>query len=166
MMMKVFRSCIVLTLMVVLASAVSKGAFLKFNQLARKVCAAGITATIGSASISTVALADAIPSIGTVAPDFTLPSNTGKDLSLKDFSGKRTVLYFYPGDFTSGCTIEAQGFERDISKYKDLNVQIAGVSVDSKEKHLDFAKTYGLEFPLLSDQGGKSAILTTEIVMI
>ena len=58
------------------------------------------------------------------------------------------------GDFTQGCTIEAQGFQRDISKYNDLNVQIIGVSVDSVDKHLDFGKTYGLDFPLLSDQGG------------
>jgi peroxiredoxin Q/BCP len=64
------------------------------------------------------------------------------------------VLYFYPGDFTSGCTIEAKGFERDFQQYKDLGVDIVGVSVDSPEKHLDFGKSYGLEFPLLSDAGG------------
>ena len=51
-------------------------------------------------------------------------------------------------------TIEAQGFERDIAKYKELGVQIVGVSVDSIDKHLDFGKKYNLEFPLLSDQGG------------
>jgi peroxiredoxin Q/BCP len=64
------------------------------------------------------------------------------------------VLYFYPGDFTQGCTLEAQGFEKDIGKYNDLNVQIVGVSVDSVDKHLDFKKKYGLDFPLLSDAGG------------
>jgi peroxiredoxin Q/BCP len=84
-----------------------------------------------------------------------LPSNSGKEISLKDLAGKRTVLYFYPGDFTQGCTIEAQAFERDIEKYKDLGVQVVGVSVDSVDKHLDFKKKYGLDFPLLSDQGGK-----------
>ena len=56
------------------------------------------------------------PYFDTSAPDFSLPSNQGKNLGLKDFAGKKTVLYFYPGDFTSGCTIEAQGFERDYSK--------------------------------------------------
>jgi peroxiredoxin Q/BCP len=59
------------------------------------------------------------------------------------------------GDFTSGCTIEAQSFERDIDAYKSLNVQVVGVSVDTVDKHLDFGKRYGLDFPLLSDQGGK-----------
>lgn len=99
-------------------------------------------------------LADAIPLVGAVAPDFTLPSNDNGPKSLASFKGKRTVLYFYPGDFTSGCTIEAQGFERDIAKYNELGVQIVGVSVDSIDKHLDFGKKYNLEFPLLSDQGG------------
>lgn len=103
----------------------------------------------------TAAHADAVPVVGTAAPDFSLPSNDGgKTISLKDLSGKRTVLYFYPGDFTSGCTIEAQGFERDFQKYKDLGAQIVGVSVDGIDKHLDFGKKYGLEFTLLSDQGG------------
>ena len=101
----------------------------------------------------TAAHADAVPVVGTAAPDFSLPSNDGgKTISLKDLSGKRTVLYFYPGDFTSGCTIEAQGFERDFQKYKDLGAQIVGVSVDGIDKHLDFGKKYGLEFTLLSDQ--------------
>ena len=100
------------------------------------------------------ALADAIPTVGSAAPEFSLPSNRGKDISLKDYAGKRLVLYTYPGDFTSGCTIEAQAFERDFSKFKDVDVEILGLSVDSPEKHLDFAKSYGLEFPLVSDKGG------------
>lgn len=100
------------------------------------------------------ALADAIPLVGAAAPEFTLPSNAGKDISLADLKGKRTVLYFYPGDFTSGCTIEAQAFERDFPKYQELKTQIVGVSVDSIDKHLDFKKKYGLDFPLLSDAGG------------
>ena len=117
----------------------------------KKWSAAAVTSLVLLAS---PALADSIPAIGAPAPDFTLPSNAGKDISLKDLAGKRTVLYFYPGDFTSGCTIEAQGFERDIQKYNDLGVQVVGVSVDSVDKHLDFKKKYGLDFPLLSDMGG------------
>ena len=106
-------------------------------------------------SFSAPALADAIPAVGTAAPSFTLPSNRDRnDISLKDYSGKRLVLYFYPGDFTSGCTIEAQAFERDFQKYQEAGVEILGVSVDSVEKHLDFGKTYNLEFPLVSDKGG------------
>ena len=65
------------------------------------------------------------------------------------------MLYFYPGDFTSGCTIEAQNFEKNAEKIRALGAEIVGVSVDGMEKHLDFAKTYGLSFPLLSDNGGK-----------
>jgi peroxiredoxin Q/BCP len=61
---------------------------------------------------------------------------------------------FYQADFTSGCTLEAQYFERDYDKYKDLNVQLVGVSVDSVEKHLDFRKKCQLDFPLLSDKNG------------
>jgi len=99
-------------------------------------------------------LADAIPAVGTPAPAFSLPSNAGTDIKLDDLKGKWTVLYTYPGDFTSGCTIEAQAFERDFAKYKQLGVGIIGLSVDSVEKHLDFAKSYGLEFPLVSDVGG------------
>ena len=64
----------------------------------------------------------------------------------------RTVLYFYPGDFTPGCTIEAQAFERDFSKYKELEAQLSSVSVDTVGKHLDFKKIYELVFPLLSDK--------------
>eukprot|EP01035_Chromulina_nebulosa_P018346 gene18346-24039_t len=122
-----------------------------------KIASIGIATEIASFGLLgglSTALADAIPLIGAKAPEFTLPSNAGKPLSLNDFKGKRTVLYFYPGDFTQGCTIEAQSFEKDIQKYKDLGVEIVGVSVDTVEKHLDFGKKYNLDFPLLSDQGG------------
>jgi len=115
----------------------------------------GGTALIG-ATASTIppAFADAVPVVGQQAPDFTLPSSVGKEISLTDLKGKRTVLYFYPADFTSGCTLEAQTFERDIAKYKALDAQIVGVSVDSIDKHVGFSKKCGLEFPLLSDSGG------------
>lgn len=105
----------------------------------------------------TPAFADALPKTGVPAPDFLLPSNAGKDLALKDFTGKGkwTVLYFYPGDFTEGCTIEAKGFQANMGKFDALNAQIVGVSVDDISKHLDFAKTYGLSYPLLSDLNGK-----------
>lgn len=65
------------------------------------------------------------------------------------------MLYFYPGDFTSGCTIEAQNFEKNSGAIRDLGAEIVGISVDSIDKHLDFSKQYGLSFPLLSDNGGK-----------
>lgn len=97
--------------------------------------------------------ADPLPVAGQEAPDFTLPSNREKDIGLKDLKGW-TVFYTYPGDFTQGCTIEAQAFEKDYPKYQKLGAEILGLSVDSVEKHLDFGKKYGLEFPLVSDVGG------------
>jgi len=105
---------------------------------------------------STVEAADAKLQTQAPAPGFKLPSNRGIDISLSDLTGKGkwTVLYFYPGDFTEGCTIEAKGFQANIEKFSDLNAQIVGISVDTVEKHLDFGKTYGLSFPLLSDAGG------------
>jgi peroxiredoxin Q/BCP len=120
----------------------------------RKVAASCSVAAVSALTPLAAVMADAIPVAGSPAPAFSLPSNEGKAISLDDLKGKRTVLYFYPGDFTSGCTIEAQGFEKNIGKIKELGAQVVGVSVDSVDKHLDFGKKYGLEFPLLSDQGG------------
>lgn len=141
------------TLLVAVVIQSVHGKFSFTSKILRKATAA-VVASIPLALGPIAVFADAIPSVGTHAPDFVLPSNAGKPLSLSDFKGKRTVLYFYPGDFTQGCTIEAKAFESDLDKYTQLGAQIVGVSVDSVEKHLDFKKTYGLDFPLLSDQGG------------
>jgi peroxiredoxin Q/BCP len=95
------------------------------------------------------------PSVGTAAPDFSLTNNEGKPTSLKDYRGKWVVLYFYPKDFTSGCTLEAQNFQRDLAKYEQINAVILGVSVDSAESHQSFCAKEGLSFKLLSDPGAK-----------
>src|SRR5437016_8215648 len=71
------------------------------------------------------------PVAGVVAPDFKLPTTEGGPVSLKDYKGKWVVLYFYPRDMTSGCTIEAHNFQRDLEKYTAMNTVILGVSVDS-----------------------------------
>jgi peroxiredoxin Q/BCP len=92
-----------------------------------------------------------MPSVGSNAPDFTLKTNEGKSASLKDFRGKWVVLYFYPKDFTSGCTMEARNFQRDLSKYQNLQAVILGVSVDTAESHKEFCAKEGLNFTLLSD---------------
>jgi thioredoxin-dependent peroxiredoxin len=89
--------------------------------------------------------------VGAPAPDFSLTSNEGKTVKLSDFKGKWVVLYFYPKDFTSGCTMEAHNFQRDLAKYDGLNAAIVGVSVDSAESHKDFCTKEGLNFKLLSD---------------
>jgi thioredoxin-dependent peroxiredoxin len=100
------------------------------------------------------AMADA-PAVGSVAPDFTLTTNEGKQASLKDYRGKWVVLYFYPKDFTSGCTVEARNFQRDLTKYEAINAVILGVSVDTAESHKDFCAKEGLNFKLLSDSDAK-----------
>jgi thioredoxin-dependent peroxiredoxin len=91
------------------------------------------------------------PAEGTPAPAFTLPSQEGAQVSLDQFKGKWVVLYFYPKDFTSGCTIEAHNFQRDIDKYTQMNAAIVGVSVDTVDSHKGFCTKEGLNFKLLAD---------------
>lgn len=110
--------------------------------------------------LSAMALTSAIaatdqPAVGTPAPDFQLTSNEGKQTSLKDFRGQWVVLYFYPKDFTSGCTLEAHNFQRDLKKYEQMKAVIIGVSVDTAESHKDFCAKEGLSFKLLSDPDAK-----------
>lgn len=95
------------------------------------------------------------PQTGQPAPEFSLPSNDGSAVSLKDYKGKWVVLYFYPKDFTSGCTLEAQNFQRDIAKYQEQGAVILGVSVDSAQSHKDFCAKEGLNFKLLADPDAK-----------
>src|SRR6266404_4719451 len=106
--------------------------------------------------IAPVALAfSGPPEVGKPAPGFTLKSNEGKTVSLKDYKGKWVVLYFYPKDFTSGCTLEAHNFQADLDKYKAANAVILGVSVDTAESHKSFCAKEGLAFKLLSDPDAK-----------
>ncbi|MGO9641761.1 MAG: peroxiredoxin [Candidatus Acidiferrales bacterium] len=91
------------------------------------------------------------PAVGTAAPDFQLNSQEGTPVHLSDFRGKWVVLYFYPKDFTSGCTIEAHNFQADIDQYTKKNAVIVGVSVDSVDSHKGFCAKEGLNFKLLSD---------------
>jgi peroxiredoxin Q/BCP len=96
------------------------------------------------------------PKAGDMAPDFSLSSGDTSTVSLKDYKGKWVVLYFYPKDFTSGCTLEAKNFERDLSKYQSEGAVIVGVSVDSAQSHKDFCAKEGLNFKLLADPDGKT----------
>ena len=89
---------------------------------------------------------------GSKAPDFTLPSSTGKDISLSALRGKKVVLYFYPEDDTSGCTKEACSFRDNLPSFEKLDAVVLGVSKDSLESHDRFIKKYGLNFTLLSDE--------------
>ena len=99
-----------------------------------------------------------IPSVGAPAPKFSLPSSRGDRIVTLDSlttKGMWTVMYFYPGAFTNGCTLEARGFQQDIREYERRKTQIVGVSVDSVEKNAQFCSSEGLDFVLLSDLGGK-----------
>ena len=99
--------------------------------------------------------ADAPLTPGTSAPGFSLPSQTESMVSLKDYKGKYVVLYFYPKDMTSGCTIEAHNFERDTAKYTAMNAVVLGVSLDTVESHKTFCSKDSLNFKLLADPEGK-----------
>lgn len=90
-------------------------------------------------------------SVGDTAPEFALTDHSGAMVALSDFRGKRVVLYFYPKDFTPGCTQEACDFRDAISAGDFKADAVIGVSPDSPEKHAEFAKQYELPFTLLSD---------------
>jgi thioredoxin-dependent peroxiredoxin len=89
--------------------------------------------------------------IGAKAPAFSLANQSGKTVSLKDLSGERFVIYFYPADDTPGCTKEACQFNDGLGAFRTLGVNVLGVSPDSAEKHVAFRQKYGLSFDLLSD---------------
>jgi peroxiredoxin Q/BCP len=105
-----------------------------------------------AASFATVrATGQTMPAVGELAPAFTLPSQDGTQISLSSFRGKWVVLYFYPKDGTSGCTIEAHNFQRDQEKFDAVNAVILGVSVDTPDSHKNFCTKEGLTFRLLAD---------------
>src|ERR1700744_1907621 len=105
------------------------------------------------AALAAFSLAAAeMPQVGQTAPEVSLPSQDGSNIDIKEFRGKWVVLYFYPKDGTTGCTIEAHNFQQDISKYQQLDAVVVGVSVDSTDSHKEFCAKEGLSFKLLSDQ--------------
>ncbi len=91
--------------------------------------------------------------VGDTAPDFTLPSQKGSPVSLRDLRGKAVVLYFYPKDDTPGCTTESCAFRDQYEVFKTSGAEVIGVSSDSPESHQKFAAKYQLPFTLLSDKG-------------
>jgi thioredoxin-dependent peroxiredoxin len=130
------------------STEISKGETMKYNRTLFAtlfICLSMLVASAGSAADN------ALPEVGKPAPDFTLKNDEGKDVSLKDYSGKWVVLYFYPKDFTSGCTIQARNFQRDLEQYEKAGAVILGVSVDSAESHKSFCAKEGLNFKLLAD---------------
>jgi len=93
--------------------------------------------------------------VGKKAPDFSLLNQDGKKISLKDYLGKKVVLYFYPKDDTSGCTKEACNFRDEFPKFTKTKSVILGVSPDSVKSHKKFAEKYDLNFDLLADEEKK-----------
>ena len=117
----------------------------------RKLVSMFAVAMTGAALV----VAAEFPKVGAPAPAFSLKSAAAKDVALGDLKGKWVVLYFYPKDFTGGCTIEAKNFQRDIAEYQKRHAEVVGVSVDSADSHAQFCAKEGLNFTLLSDPNGK-----------
>lgn len=88
---------------------------------------------------------------GQLAPDLSAVTDAGETVSLKDFAGKRVVVYFYPKDDTPGCTIEACNFRDNLANLEGVNAVVLGVSLDDVESHQQFRDKYELTFPLLAD---------------
>lgn len=86
-----------------------------------------------------------------VAPLFTLEAQDGRLVNLKDFRGQKVVLYFYPQDFTNGCTLQAKNFAKFYDEFSHLGYTVIGISKDSVASHRDFCDTFQLPFLLLSD---------------
>ncbi|HEX4264598.1 MAG TPA: peroxiredoxin [Verrucomicrobiae bacterium] len=116
-----------------------------------------VTTLFASLSIP-AADAAPLPKAGDKAPLVEGKDQDGKDWKLSDEIGKKVVLlYFYPKDFTGGCTAEACGFRDSVGDLKDSNVQVIGVSFDSSDSHQKFIAKYNLPFPLIADTDGKIA---------
>ena len=113
----------------------------------------GVVATFGF-SMQAYAATDEVQ-VGSTAPNFTLPSQEDKPVSLKDYKGKWVVLYFYPKDQTTGCTIEAHNFQRDMAKYDAANAVVLGVSLDTVEGHKAWCAKDTFSFKLLADPDHK-----------
>lgn len=133
---------------------ISRRVFL--NLLSSGLAGGAVVGTIVGGAADAIALGGEQPALNQAAPEFTLASNfeNGK-ISLSDYRGQWVVVYFYPKDFTPGCTLEARRFQQDLPKYLEKNTQILGISVDDVESHAEFCDSEGLRFPLLADVDGQ-----------
>jgi len=93
-----------------------------------------------------------LPAVGRVAPDFTLPTDTDERLKLSSLRGKPVVLFFYPKDDTSGCTVEACSFQSTLPRFEKIDAVVLGISPDSPKSHRKFKDKYDLTYTLLADE--------------
>ena len=124
----------------------------------RKIAAGlvmGFASMMAFAPLTASAAGGDTAAVGAKAPDFSLTSQEDKQVSLSEYKGKWVVLYFYPKDMTTGCTIEAHNFQRDLPKYDALNTVVLGVSLDTVESHKTFCTKDSLTFKLLADPDHK-----------
>lgn len=124
-----------------------------------RILLVGVGISIVCLLLSTPALAQwgttYLPEVGSPAPTFALPDSDGNLRTLEEFAGKWVVLYFYPKDFTSGCTIEARRFQQQLETFHRQKAEVIGISADTVESHRRFCDAEGLEFPLLADVEGR-----------
>jgi thioredoxin-dependent peroxiredoxin len=99
-----------------------------------------------------------LPQQGEILPDLELTTESGEHVGTGELTGQKTVLYFYPQDDTPGCTKEACAFRDRMEDYTEAGIQVYGVSLDSPESHREFREKYDLNFPLLTDEGGRAAV--------
>jgi peroxiredoxin Q/BCP len=117
-----------------------------------------LVTTTAALSFTSFGIANDQLVVGSRAPEFELADQTGQLHSLEDYRNQWVVLYFYPKDETPGCTTEACEFRDNIFAYRDLNVQILGVSLDDVKSHKEFAENHNLPFPLLADTEGEASM--------
>ena len=98
-----------------------------------------------------------LPQQGQPLPDLDLTAEDGEHLGTAELKGRKTVLYFYPKDDTPGCTKEACAFRDRMDDYAEADIRVYGVSLDSPESHREFRAKYNLNFPLLTDEGGRAS---------
>ena len=121
------------------------------------IVAAAAVVILGALAVRSFAAdTGTMPEAGQSAPVFTLPNQEGTPVSLASYRGKWVVLYFYPKDMTSGCTLEAHNFQRDLDKYQARDAVILGVSVDTVDSHKQFCTKDSLSFNLLADPDKKT----------
>ena len=114
------------------------------------------TAALAMALPAMQSLAADMPPVGATAPNFTLPSQDNTPISLSTYKGKWVVLYFYPKDQTSGCSLEAHNFQRDLAKYQALNAVVMGVSMDTVDSHRQWCTKDSFTFKMLADPDHKA----------